>query len=60
MRCPPGFEKGDLIVAVPALRVKGRKPDELAAEWSEKVRVPNPSSLLAQVTQLLPTSLLRS
>jgi len=30
------LDKGDLIVAVPALRVKG-KPDELAAQWIEKV-----------------------
>jgi len=30
-------EKGDLILAAPALRVKGKKPDELAKEWAEKV-----------------------
>jgi arginyl-tRNA synthetase len=30
-------EKGDLLLAVPALRVKGKKPAELAAEWVEKV-----------------------
>jgi arginyl-tRNA synthetase len=28
---------GDLILPVPALRVKGKKPDELAKEISEKV-----------------------
>ncbi|KAF8466669.1 hypothetical protein BDZ91DRAFT_657693 [Kalaharituber pfeilii] len=30
------FDKGDLILAVPRLRVKGKKPDELAKEWAEK------------------------
>lgn len=32
-----GLDKGDLIVAAPALRVKGKKPDELVKEWEEKV-----------------------
>lgn len=32
-----GLDKGDLVMAVPALRVKGKKPDELAKEWAEKV-----------------------
>ncbi|KKA28647.1 hypothetical protein TD95_001891 [Thielaviopsis punctulata] len=31
-----GLDKGDLLVAVPALRVKGKKPVELAQEWAEK------------------------
>jgi arginyl-tRNA synthetase len=31
------LEKGDLVLPVPALRVKGKKPPELAAEWVEKV-----------------------
>ena len=31
------LDKGDLIVATPRLRIKGRKPDELAKEWAEKV-----------------------
>ncbi|TVY17327.1 Cytoplasmic arginine--tRNA ligase [Lachnellula arida] len=30
------LEKGDLVLPIPALRVKGKKPDELAAEWLEK------------------------
>ncbi|KAL2123569.1 hypothetical protein VTJ04DRAFT_4024 [Mycothermus thermophilus] len=30
------LEKGDLILAAPALRVKGTKPDELAKQWAEK------------------------
>ncbi|RKF57262.1 Arginine--tRNA ligase, cytoplasmic [Erysiphe neolycopersici] len=30
------LEKGDLILPIPALRVKGRKPNELASEWIEK------------------------
>lgn len=32
-----GLDKGDMIIAAPALRVKGRKPDELAKEWADKV-----------------------
>ena len=32
-----GLDKGDLIVAAPALRVKGKKPDELVKEWEAKV-----------------------
>jgi arginyl-tRNA synthetase len=31
------LEKGDLVLPVPALRIKGKKPDELSAEWAEKV-----------------------
>lgn len=31
------LDKGDAIVAVPALRVKGKKPNELAEEWVSKV-----------------------
>lgn len=30
-------DKGDLILATPALRVKGKKPNELAEEWVSKV-----------------------
>ncbi|KAI5804586.1 hypothetical protein EDC01DRAFT_610726 [Geopyxis carbonaria] len=30
------FDKGDLILAVPRLRIKGKKPDDLAQEWAEK------------------------
>ncbi|CZR61445.1 probable arginyl-tRNA synthetase, cytosolic [Phialocephala subalpina] len=30
------LEKGDLVLPVPALRIKGKKPPELAAEWVEK------------------------
>lgn len=30
------LEKGDLVLPVPALRVKGKKPDELAKEWADK------------------------
>lgn len=32
-----GLDKGDLVIASPALRVKGKKPDEQAKEWGEKV-----------------------
>jgi hypothetical protein len=31
------LEKGDLVLPVPALRVKGKKPNELAEEWVSKV-----------------------
>jgi hypothetical protein len=31
------FEKGDLILAIPRLRLKGQKPDAIAKEWAEKV-----------------------
>jgi arginyl-tRNA synthetase len=30
------LEKGDLVLPVPALRVKGKKPDQVAQEWAEK------------------------
>lgn len=33
------LEKGDLVLPIPALRIKGKKPNELAAEWVEKVSV---------------------
>ena len=29
-------DKGDLMLAVPSLRLKGKNPGELAAEWAEK------------------------
>lgn len=32
------LDKGDFVIAVPALRIKGSKPDALAAEWADKVR----------------------
>lgn len=31
------LEKGDLVLPVPALRIKGKKPNELAEEWASKV-----------------------
>jgi arginyl-tRNA synthetase len=37
-----GLDKGDFVLAVPALRVKGTKPDVLASEWAAKVRQPSP------------------
>jgi arginyl-tRNA synthetase len=33
------LEKGDLVLPIPALRVKGKKPNELAEEWVEKVNL---------------------
>jgi hypothetical protein len=40
------LEKGDLVLPIPALRVKGKKPAELAAEWVAKVF--NPHKLIGQ------------
>ncbi|OAA58973.1 arginyl-tRNA synthetase [Niveomyces insectorum RCEF 264] len=37
-----GLDKGDLILAVPALRVKGRKPDELANAWVSQFPADDP------------------
>lgn len=37
-----GLDKGDVVVASPALRVKGKKPDELAKEWADKVGADGP------------------
>ncbi|KFA64673.1 hypothetical protein S40285_06162 [Stachybotrys chlorohalonatus IBT 40285] len=31
-----GLDKGDFVLAVPALRIKGTKPDVLASEWAAK------------------------
>lgn len=33
-----GLDKGDIILAAPSLRVKGKQPDELAKEWVSKVQ----------------------
>ena len=30
------FDKGDLSLPTPSLRIQGKKPDELAKEWTEK------------------------
>lgn len=30
------LDKGDLILAAPALRIKGQKPDELVKQWGDK------------------------
>lgn len=32
-----GLDKGDFVLAVPALRIKGQKPDALATKWAEEV-----------------------
>jgi arginyl-tRNA synthetase len=34
------LDKGDLMLAAPALRIKGRRPDELVQEWAAQVRSP--------------------
>lgn len=31
------LEKGDLLLPVPALRIKGERPDVLATRWAEQV-----------------------
>ncbi|KAK1756451.1 arginine--tRNA ligase, cytoplasmic [Echria macrotheca] len=31
-----GLDKGDIVLAAPSLRLKGKKPDELAKEWTDK------------------------
>lgn len=33
-----GLDKGDFVLAVPALRIKGQKPDALAVKWAEEVQ----------------------
>lgn len=38
------LDKGDFTLPVPALRIKGSKPDVLATEWASKVRRPDPLS----------------
>lgn len=40
------LDKGDLTLAVPALRLKGKKPDELAKEIAEKVASCHPTTRL--------------
>lgn len=32
-----GLDKGDFMVAVPAFRIKGTKPDALSKQWCEEV-----------------------
>lgn len=32
-----GLDKGDFVLAVPALRIKGEKPDALATKWAAEV-----------------------
>ncbi|KAK0386500.1 hypothetical protein NLU13_6335 [Sarocladium strictum] len=36
------LDKGDFMVAVPAFRIKGAKPDVLAKEWAEKFPADDP------------------
>jgi arginyl-tRNA synthetase len=31
------LDKGDLVLAVPALRIKGEKPDVLTSRWADQV-----------------------
>ena len=32
------LDKGDLVIPVPALKVKGAKPQDLAEKWAKEVR----------------------
>lgn len=52
------LEKGDLVLPIPALRVKGKKPEELGKQWAEEVRycaalseIPNPTNMLLHSSQ---------
>lgn len=47
------FDKGDLILAIPRLRLKGKKPDEVAKEWAEKVSSKKIRSLLFKISVTL-------
>lgn len=47
-----GLDKGDIILAAPSLRVKGRKPDELAKEWLDKASA-SPITVLLSLCSLL-------
>jgi hypothetical protein len=44
------LDKGDLVLAAPALRLKGKKPDELAKDLAEKVKFGNPTYLVLLTT----------
>ncbi|PON21017.1 arginyl-tRNA synthetase [Trichoderma gamsii] len=37
-----GLDKGDFVLAVPALRIKGQKPDALATKWAEEFPAEDP------------------
>lgn len=39
LQWPQTLDKGDLTLPVPALRLKGKKPDELAKDIADKVRM---------------------
>ena len=39
------LEKGDLVLPIPALRIKGKKPDDLAKDWIAKASLPKFSPL---------------
>ncbi|KAK5659779.1 hypothetical protein OQA88_990 [Cercophora sp. LCS_1] len=43
-----GLDKGDLVLAVPSLRIKGKKFDELATEWAAKASPSLPSILFPE------------
>ncbi|KAK1777555.1 hypothetical protein QBC45DRAFT_186034 [Copromyces sp. CBS 386.78] len=47
-----GLEKGDMALPVPALRVKGKKPNELAEEWAAKFPDTDPLFTKPTVSQV--------
>lgn len=52
------LDMGDLVLPVPALRVKGKKPDLLAAEWAAKVKL-HISCAFTHCTLLISTTVSR-
>ncbi|KAM0486780.1 hypothetical protein ACHAPX_000043 [Trichoderma viride] len=42
MNWTTGLDKGDFVLAVPALRIKGQKPDALATKWAEEFPAEDP------------------
>lgn len=49
------LEKGDLVLPVPALRIKGKKPNELAEEWAAKVcNISAQTNLVVNIVTLVP------
>lgn len=45
------LDKGDMVLAVPALRIKGKKPAELSEEWLPKVSLQLLIALLCMLQQ---------
>jgi hypothetical protein len=54
LQWPNTLDKGDLVLAVPALRLKGKKPPELALELSQKVSMSCDTCRCTLMTILVP------